>query len=125
MNEPMEFFDYIVCKVVDRLAVYARSSLSATNFRKRFAQGKGIEKSIVQTVVDSAHRLVSCVILVNASRQRCVCFTLACRVLSHAGNLRQWQVVTPRQRANPAEPFHRVPLGWFLKGRPSLVLHVV
>ena len=30
---------------------------------------------------------------------------------------------TPHQRANPAEPCYRVPLGRFLKERPSLVLH--
>ena len=48
----------------------------------------------------------------------CVCFTVACRVLSLAGNLRQRNLATPRQRTNPAEPFYRVPLGRFLKGRP-------
>lgn len=55
----------------------------------------------------------------------CVRFTVACRVLSPTGNLRQRQAVNPHQRASPAEPCYRVPLGWFLKERPSLVLHVV
>jgi len=32
--------------------------------------------------------------------------------------------VTSHQRADPAEPGHRVPLGGLLKGLPSLVLHV-
>lgn len=63
--------------------------------------------------------------LVDPRDSVCVHFTVACHVLSHAGNLWQRHWVTPRQRASPAEPCHRVPLGWFLKGRPSLVLHVV
>jgi hypothetical protein len=45
-------------------------------------------------------------------------------VIPLKGNLRQRQAATPRQRASPAEPSYRVPLGWFLKGLPSLVLHV-
>jgi len=76
VDEAADFLFYMFCKVIDRLTIHARSSLRAADLRKRFAEGKVAEKSIIQTVVDSAHRLVPCVIRVEASSQHVRLFRL-------------------------------------------------